>query len=362
MFQIRFGVLYSVVSLPTAHMIDRGNRIYMLCAGVSLWGLTTVASAFAPSFTELAVCRAGVAVGEAVLSPAAISLIADFLPRERRASPTASFTAMSTMMSSGAFVLGGWAFAAATRLSPYYDMPPWRITLILVGIPGLVLPLLILCTVREPARRDDHDADVYASVGSAIAYVRRELRLYSFVFAGLGAYTIAAYACIAWIPTLLIRKFAVTPSNAGYMFGVVGVTLGIFGAMLWPWLVTRLAERGRPQSLITILAYILGIASASLGLLGIAPNLPLALVAAGLLILCGSSASCLPPLLIQYVAPGSMRARLMAGYLLLTTMIGLAIGPGAAAAIAAFIFRSRCVRSGFCYNRALHRPRNIRRT
>jgi MFS family permease len=45
--------------------------------GVALWGAMTVASAFAGNFTMLLIARSGVAFGEGVLAPAAVSLIAD---------------------------------------------------------------------------------------------------------------------------------------------------------------------------------------------------------------------------------------------------------------------------------------------
>ncbi|WP_433948354.1 MFS transporter [Brevundimonas diminuta] len=338
LFGLGFGVLYAAAGLPLAHLLDRSHRVRILCAGVLLWSLMTVASAFASNFTELALCRAGVAIGEAVLSPAAISLLADMFPREKRAAPTAVFTAVATVMSSGAFVLGGWAFQAAGSLSAIFDMSAWRITLILVGLPGLVIAPLMVLTVREPARIREASAQSYATVRDALDYVRKEGRLYGFVFLGLGAYTIAAYSFIAWTPTLLIRKFGLSPADAGYLFGTVGVGVGILSAALWPWLVTRWGRQGKPQRLITALAGALGGAILAVALVGLSPSPALAAAAIALVVLGGSTASCLPPLIIQFVAPGEMRARLMAGYLVSTNLIGLAIGPALAAAVAERFF------------------------
>lgn len=338
LFGLGFGVLYAAAGIPLAHLLDRSNRVRILCAGVMLWSLTTVASAFATNFIELTVCRAGVAIGEAVLSPAAISLLADMFPREKRAVPTAVFTAIATVMSSGAFVLGGWAFQAASGLSAVFDISAWRITLILVGLPGLVIVPLMFLTVREPARIREASAQSYASVRHALTYVRQEARLYGFVFLGLGAYTIAAYSFIAWTPTLLIRKFGFSPADAGYLFGTVGVGMGVLSAALWPWLVTRWQRQGKPQRLMTAMACALGGAILAIALLGLSPNPSLAAVAIALVVLGGSTASCLPPLIIQYVAPGEMRARLMAGYLVSTNLIGLAVGPALAAALAERFF------------------------
>ncbi|QWT16213.1 MFS transporter [Sphingobium xenophagum] len=338
LFGLGFGVLYAIAGLPLAHMLDRSHRIRLLCVGVMLWSLATLASAFAPGFTELAFCRAGVAIGEAVLSPAAVSLLADMFPREKRAAPTAVFTAVAAGMSSGAFVLGGWAFQAAGFLSPVYGMAPWRITLILVGAPGLLIALLMFFTVREPVRVRQANTQSYATVSNALAYIRSEARLYGCLFVGIGAYTIVAYTFIAWTPTLLIRKFGLTPSDAGYLFGLIGVTFGLGSTALWPWLVTRWTARGKPERLVTAMGYSLAASAAAMILLGFSHNVSVASAAIALIFLGGTTVSCLPPLIIQYVAPSEMRARLMAGYLVSSNLIGLGIGPALAAAIAENFF------------------------
>src|SRR5580693_699217 len=77
-----FAALYSLAGLPLAQWIDIGTRRTVITAGVLLWSVMTVMSAMARDFTTLLICRAGVAFGEAVLSPAAVSLIADMFPRE----------------------------------------------------------------------------------------------------------------------------------------------------------------------------------------------------------------------------------------------------------------------------------------
>ncbi|MBN0210508.1 MFS transporter, partial [Pseudomonas aeruginosa] len=69
-----FAILYSLSGVPIAHLIDKGNRKRIVACGVLFWSLMTAASAFTTEFTSLMICRAGVAIGEAVLTPAAISL------------------------------------------------------------------------------------------------------------------------------------------------------------------------------------------------------------------------------------------------------------------------------------------------
>ncbi len=74
-----FSVVYALAGIPLAGFIDRGNRRNFIFAGVLLWSIMTAASGFAQNFSTLIGLRCGVALGEAVLTPAAISMIADRL-------------------------------------------------------------------------------------------------------------------------------------------------------------------------------------------------------------------------------------------------------------------------------------------
>ncbi|MGE0830089.1 MAG: MFS transporter, partial [Hyphomonadaceae bacterium] len=147
-----FAVVYALSGVPIAQLLDLKERRTIVCSGVATWSLSTIAAGFANSFAMLAVCRAGVALGEAVLAPAAISLIADLFPREKRALPISVFASMTGLMSTGAFIIGAAALNLATAIAPVTGLAPWRCTLLLVGAPGLLLAFVFLTTIKEPAR------------------------------------------------------------------------------------------------------------------------------------------------------------------------------------------------------------------
>ncbi|MEM8921823.1 MAG: MFS transporter, partial [Pseudomonadota bacterium] len=73
---IGFALVYVLIGLPIAHIVDGGARRKVLIAGVVLWSLATIASAFSENFWHLAIARLGVAIGEAALTPVAIAVIA----------------------------------------------------------------------------------------------------------------------------------------------------------------------------------------------------------------------------------------------------------------------------------------------
>src|ERR687889_735740 len=95
-----FAVFYALFGIPLGRLADSWYRGRLMAIGLTLWSSMTALSGLANSFGMLAAARVGVGIGEASASPAAYSMIADFFPKERRA------TALS-IYSSGLYIGGG---------------------------------------------------------------------------------------------------------------------------------------------------------------------------------------------------------------------------------------------------------------
>lgn len=338
LFGTGFGIVYAIVGLPLAQLLDHSKRIRIVVAGVALWSSCTVASAFANDFLTLLILRAGVAVGEAALSPAAISVIADLFPRERRIFPTAAYTAVATVMGAGSLVAGGAALDLATMLSGNVGHAPWRITLVIVGVPGLLLAPLMLFTVPEPARRQDLGEIDLGTARQAWAYVVRERRLWGFLALGVAASAIPLFAKTAWLPTVFVRNYGLSPAHAGYIYGTIGLTCGIAGASMWPSLTRWWMSRGRKDAVICLFATGAGVGILMLAICGLTSNQTIFMAAAGGMILFGSAGAVLAPLIVQYVAPNRVRARLAAANFMASNLIGMAMGAPLTALISEAFF------------------------
>src|SRR6202008_1382189 len=79
-----FAVVYAFRGLPLGWLVDRTVRRNLIIAGLLVWSLTTLLAGFAQSYGQLLAARVGVGVGEAVLAPAAYSMIADYMAPGRR--------------------------------------------------------------------------------------------------------------------------------------------------------------------------------------------------------------------------------------------------------------------------------------
>lgn len=327
---VGFALLYSVTGLPLAHMLDRHTRKSILVAGVTLWSLSTIASAFAQDFVQLLICRSGVAIGEAVLTPAAISLIADMFEPNRRRLPISVYSSVSSLMVTGSFIVGAAALQVATVLSAPADMAPWRITLIIVGIPGLLLAGLFMATVREPQRRDDaggHAAQS-ASTAEVIRYLRNNWSFYLPFYAAIGAMSVMLFAIISWVPTMLSREEGFSTADAGYSFGLVGIATGVIGTFLWPQLAARVDRRSTGIGLLRmiLLCVVVGTTGALIAMtFGAAFTLFAGLSLAMMTFPPVNTA--LSSLLIQGFGPATMRARLIALNILVMNLFGYTIGP-----------------------------------
>jgi MFS family permease len=80
-----FALFYTFFGLRLGRLADTRSRRGLIAWGFVLWSLMTAASGLARRFSHLLLCRTGVAVGEASLSPAAYSLITDYFPPHCRA-------------------------------------------------------------------------------------------------------------------------------------------------------------------------------------------------------------------------------------------------------------------------------------
>ncbi|WP_298400690.1 MFS transporter [Sphingobium sp.] len=333
-----FAILFSVIGLPVAWLIDRGNRVRLLTAGIILWSLSTLLAGYATSFTLLFLLRMGLAMGESVLAPAAISLIGDLFPHDRRAAPSAVFIAAGTTGVMLAYVVGAAALdlaqsGAFAALPLIGALPAWRQTLVLIGLPGLIMAPILLLWVREPTREKMEAPSPAASVATVepasrfgIFLTRSDaIRFYAAFFIGNAILGMMLYGALAWYPTHLVRSQNVSPSQAGYIFSTA-LALGVALTILFPTLSQRLARSGRPDMLMRIPLIVIPVGL----LLFVAALLQKHLLLASLLMAIGfsllSAINALPSITVPLTAPLAWRGRLVALVQFCNNIISLSLG------------------------------------
>jgi len=234
---LAFALFYTLMGLPVGWLVDRYSRRAIIAAGVFFWSLMTALCAVAGNFWSLFAARLGVGVGEATLGPAAMSLTTDYFPKEKLGGALSVY-AMGIFIGSGMALIVGGAVVGAVTDMPAVTLPvigqiaSWRLTFLIVGLPGLLVGLLVY-TVREPLRRNllrtAEGKASQLSLGEAASEMRLRWRSVVGVCAGLSAQAACNYAIFAWAPTYFLRVHDWTPRKTGLALGVMTLTAGIAG-------------------------------------------------------------------------------------------------------------------------------------
>jgi predicted MFS family arabinose efflux permease len=229
-----FAVTNAIAGIPLARLADRVSRRAILAWGLAAWSVLTAIQGLTRSFPALLMTRIGVGIGEASTGPAAHSLISDYFPPDRRASAISLYTLGGHLGVWLAFLVGGW-------LSDLYS---WRVALVAVGVPGIVLSLLVGFSVREPERgaiEGRRDSGGAVPMMEVVRVLGRKPTFRHLTMA-LPLFVCASYVLAIWGPPFLIRVHGLTKTQIGLYFGlVVGLSGGV-GSVLGGFLSDRLAH------------------------------------------------------------------------------------------------------------------------
>lgn len=260
---LAFVLFYSVLGLPIGRLVDRFSRTRIIAAGIALWSLATAFCGTAGHYWQLFIGRISVGVGEATLSPASYSLIADSFPPRRLGIATSLFAFGAAAGSGIALIIGGtvvqWTEAHGTiSLLGLVDLAPWQQVFMLVGLPGVLLATMFLI-VREPARPSDTKA--IPNWIEISAYLRTNGRWIIFHFAAVGSAALVLYASISWIVAYLERSFAWSVATAGTATGTVNVVGSAAGLVIGGILSDRMRRKSNAHRLL-ICAFALAFSTA----------------------------------------------------------------------------------------------------
>jgi MFS family permease len=332
-----FAIFYAFFGLPVGRWADTHSRRGLIAAGFVVWSLMTAASGLAQKFWQLLLCRTGVAVGEATLSPAAYSLISDYFPPQRRATAIGVYTFGIYLGSGVSLVCLGLltGFLSRTELPvlPIIGaVRPWQAVFFIVGLPGVLFALL-LCTVREAPRRHglvnaaQNSTSAPTRLRDVFVFLAAHRAIFLSLFLGMASLTFAGYANSAWMIKLFIQRHGWSPERTGLVVGFVTALGGGLGAVGGGRLADALRSRGfiDANMRVAILGAALMATSAifyplatsgewaatGLMLLMIGFSAPFGVVAAD----------------IQHLAPSRMRAQTSALFLFVINLLGMGLGP-----------------------------------
>ncbi|WP_080933045.1 spinster family MFS transporter, partial [Xanthomonas albilineans] len=324
---LAFAVFYTLIGVLLGRVADRHNRRNLIVLGIVVWIVATAAGAYVTSFFTLFMVRVFVGVGEAALSPAAYSMLADYFPPQRRARAMSVYTSGVYIGSATAFIVGGLVIAATSKQSLVVfpllgSFRPWQAAFLLVALPGLAA-IALMATVREPLRREQ--AVATPSARPDLAHLRDNARIYIALFLANGVIAMVTFGITAWLPATFIRRWGWTPGEIGPAYGLIILTFGIAGMLFSGFLGDRLMVRGHRDVALRISLIGALLLSVSSGLFAFASGPWMALAAIALTTFLLGMPVALAPAILQAVTPNRLRGQVTSIYLLLVNLIGLGL-------------------------------------
>jgi MFS family permease len=344
---LAFSVFYCIMGIPLARLADRSNRVRLILIGMSFWGLMTALCGTARGFWSLFLYRIGVGVGEAALSPAAYSLLADYFPRHKLGRAISVYS-MGLYLGAGlAMMIGGVVVKMVSNSPPttlpfFGEVHAWQLTYLYVAALGVPIIALMLL-VREPLRRGLASATASTASQSnwpALRAFLAENRVS--VIGSIAGYTlfgIAIATYLVWTPSYFIRTWQWDASTAGWVYGLILLTAGSGGAVAGGYAADRFTRAGRDDG--PLLSGIIA-AWAPVPLVILMPFLPSASLAVANLVFISffiGMNSGLPAATLGTITPNALRAQLVAIYLFVANLVANTLGPTLVGLLNDYVFR-----------------------
>ncbi len=342
---LAFAVFYTALGIPIARLADRYSRRWLIAIGVFVWSLATVLCGLAKNFGQLFAARIGVGVGEASLSPAAYSMIADMFPKEMLGRALSVYNVGVFLGGGLALIIGGFVVAAVGEANLYTlpllgELRGWQLTFVIVGLPGILIALLTL-TLREPPRPTADKSEVSESIPlvRVLGFLWQNRKTFAMHFIGFSALALLYNSVFAWSPALLSRRFGVSGGDTGLYLGSIVLLFATTGILAGGWYTDWQSRRGKTDAtlrtgLVAALALIPLITIAPL-----MPSLPLTLAIYCPLMFFISFPWAAAAAALQIISPPRMRAQVSACYLFIVNLAGIGCGPVLTALVTDYVFK-----------------------
>ncbi len=237
---LSFGIFYTLLGIPIARLADLKSRKHIVAWGIGLWSLMTAICGMAGNFTQLFLARMGVGVGEAALSPAAYSMIADLFPKRKLAMANSVYN-MGIFIGAGlAFLIGGLV-VNMVKVEEMWQVPligeiyPWQLVFFFVGLPGLLI-VFLMSRIKEPVRQGV--VTDKASLSQTWAFILKNANTYININLGLGFLTLVNYANAAWIPSFFVTDLWLDGYKSWYHLWYFSDDFRNIGFVVW-WKISR---------------------------------------------------------------------------------------------------------------------------
>ncbi len=248
-----FIVFYSIMGLLMGALADMVNRTRLIAIGLAAWSLLTAISGAARGFWTMAAPRMLIGVGESIMTPTAMSLLADRFPASRLG------------FASGFYYMGVPIGVGVSLLIVGYLGPAigWRNCFYLLGALGLLLAVVMLF-MKETPRRHHIEAKTpveplnFREILRTLGFALRNCPALGLTIAG-GIALHFILGAAAFDQLWYVQERGFERSEIARMTGWIGMGAGILGTLFGgaggDWFLRR-TGMGRPMFLFWIMLFL----------------------------------------------------------------------------------------------------------
>lgn len=321
-----FGVAYGLSSFPMGWLIDHRNRVSLLIGGLCVWMAGLALTASAHGLALLITSRIALGVVAALLVPAALSLIADLTPAERRAGATSMFAVGQSIGGGFGILAGGVVYDWLLRSPPVGAWlgatAAWRLVFIGAAIIGLPF-LLLLVRLHDPGRGARQETPDLRSSLRALVAQRRFLLPW---LGGLLFVQLAMQASSVWIPPVLTRQYGLHPGTFALWLSPVLLGGGVVGSLVagrtGDW-----SRRWRGDGAMLSIASATALLMAPLSLFVVAPTPTWFGAVLACYMTAGAALMTFGVIAITVLIPANIRGLALGANMFVSTMFGTAFAP-----------------------------------
>jgi MFS family permease len=231
-----FMIVYAVTSPLAGYVVDRVTRRILIPAGLAIWSLICAATGMAQSYGQLVFFRAAEGLGESFYFPASVSFLADYHGRGTRSRALGIHQTSVYLGTAGGALLAG-------RLAAHFG---WRCPFLVLGVLGSVYALVLAFLLVEPVRGQleatkpgepnpfaadelDHGMVRQPDLWRQVERILTNRTAFLLLAVFIGANFVAS-AFLAWLPTFIYRKFAMSVAGSS-AFSTVWPLASLVGAL-----------------------------------------------------------------------------------------------------------------------------------
>jgi MFS family permease len=337
-----FSFFYMICGLPMARVADSYSRKIILTTGLTIWSAATALCGLAQTFWQLFAARGLVGAGESVKGPCSMSMISDLVPREKLPRAFAIYQMGITAGMAGSMIIGGVLIGLLSEMPPI-ELPAnlvirdWHMVFLICGIPGLLLALVMVFTIREPFRRGRKDRKA-VPIREIARFLGANYRIYLPLLLSIAIGSIESFGLLVWRPAFFERTYGWGPAVVGPILGVMMLIAVPIGLALGTALAEYYIRRKRHDAMLRVcfisqfLSVPLAVATPLMPTPWLALALGMAAAIAGAMSAPGQNSA------IQIITPNAMRGQVSAIYLFTISVIGGGFGPTAIALITDYAF------------------------